>query len=43
MTGRYTEVGRTDRWMHGKIMLLSHNFTRRGSDVAVLVEFRLVV
>ena len=42
----------TDRWMddrpkdgqtHGKIMLLSHTRTMRGSDVARLVEFRLVV
>ena len=30
-------------WMIGKIMLLSHNLTIRGSDVASLVEFRPVV
>ena len=29
--------------MHGKIMLLSHNLTMRGSDVASLVEFDPVV
>ena len=35
----------TDRWMDAekKIMLLSHNLTMRGSDVASLVEFCPVV
>ena len=32
-----------DGWMHGKIVLLSHDLTMRGSDVASLVEFRPVV
>ena len=29
--------------MHGKIMLLLHTLTMRGSDVANLAEFRTVV
>ena len=32
-----------DRSMHGKIMLLSHTLTMRGSNVASLVELRPVV
>ena len=32
-----------ERRTPGKIMLLSHTLTMRGSDVASLVEFRLVV
>ena len=35
--------GCTDGWTHGKIMLLLHNLTMRGNDVASLVEFRSVV
>ena len=33
----------TDRWTKGKIMLLSHTLTMKGSDVASLVEFHPVV
>ena len=33
--------GRRDRQMHRKIILLSH--IMKGSDIASLVEFRLVV
>ena len=36
---RWTDEACTD----GKIMLLSHNLTMRGSDVASLVEFSPVV
>ena len=39
--GRMTDE-RTDERTE-KIMLLSHTFTTKGSDVASLVEFRLVV
>ena len=38
VTDRWKDDGRTE-----KIMLLLHNLTIRGSDVASLVEFRLVV
>ena len=39
-----TVSGRTtDTQTHAKVMLLSHNLTIRGSDVANLVEFRPVV
>ena len=43
MTDRQTDDGHTDGRTHGKIMLLSHNLTMRGSDVAILVEFRQMV
>ena len=43
MTDRWTDDGRTDGQTDGQIMLLSHNLTMRGSDVAILVEFRPVV
>ena len=43
MTDGWTDDGRTDGRTHGKIMLLSHTPTMRGSDVASLVEFRPVV
>ena len=39
MTDRWTDDGLTDGLTHGKIMLLLHNLTIRGSDVAILVEF----
>ena len=39
--GRMTDARMDERTE--KIMLLSHTFTMRGSDVASLVEFRLVV
>ena len=44
MTDEWTDDGRTeDGRTHRKIMLLWHTLTIRGSDVASLVEFRLVV
>ena len=43
MTDRWTDDGRTDGQTDGQIMLLSHNLAMRGSDVAILVEFRPVV
>ena len=43
MTAKWTDYGCTDGRTHGKIMLLSHTFTMRGSAVASLVEFRPVV
>ena len=39
MTDRWADARRTN----GKVMLLSHTVTMRGSDVAGLVEFRPVV
>ena len=35
--------GHTEGQTHGKIMLLSHNLTMRGTDVVLLVEFHPVV
>ena len=43
MMDRWTDDGCTDGWTHGKIMLVSHTLTMRGSDAAVLVEFLQVV
>ena len=43
MSERWTDDGRRDRQTYGKIMLLSHNRTMRGSDVASLVEFHPMV
>ena len=43
VTDSRTDYGRTADWTHGKIMLLSHILTMRGSDVASFVEFRPVV
>ena len=40
MTDRWMDNGHTKGLTHGKIMLLSHTFTIRGSDVASLVAFR---
>ena len=39
VTDRWTDAG----WTNGKIMLLLHTLTMRGSDVASLVEFCPVV
>ena len=43
MTDKQMEDGPTDGLTHRKIMLLSHNLTVWGSDVASLVEFHPVV
>ena len=43
MTEKWTGDRRMDGGTHRKIMLLSHTLTIRGSYVASLVEFRLVV
>ena len=43
MPYKWTDDGRTDGQMHGKIMLLSHTLTMRGSYVASLVELRPAV
>ena len=43
MTDRWMDDRRTDERTHGKVMLLSHTLTMRGSDVASLVEFCPVV
>ena len=40
---RWMDDGHTDGRRHRQIMLLSHTLTMGGSDVARLVEFRLVV
>ena len=40
---KHNDVQMDGRWTHGKRMLLSHNLTMRGSDVASSVEFRPVV
>ena len=40
---RWTDDGRMDGRTHGKIMLLSHFLTTRGSDVTSLVTFCRVV
>ena len=43
MTDRWTDIRHTEGQTHGKIVLLPHTLTIRGSDVASLVEFRPVV
>ena len=43
MTDRWMDDGHMDGQTHGKIMLLSHTLTMRGSDAASLVEFCTVV
>ena len=40
---KWMDDGCIDEQMQGKIMLLSHTLTMRGSDVASLVEFCPVV
>ena len=42
MTDKWMNDRCIDGWMHRKIMLLLHNLTLRGSDVASLVEFNLI-
>ena len=43
MTDRWMATDTTEGRMHGKIILLLHTLTMRGSDVASLVEFCIVV
>ena len=38
MMDRWMEDGHTERQMHRKIMLFSHNHTMKGSDVASLID-----
>ena len=40
MTDGWMDDGRTEGRMHGKIILLLHTLTIRGSDEASFVEFR---
>ena len=39
MTDKSIDDGCMNGWRHGKIMLLLHTLTMKGSDVASLVEF----
>ena len=39
MTDRWTDNGHTEGQTHVKILLLSHTFTIRENDEAILVEF----
>ena len=43
VTDRWMDDGRMEGRMHGKIMLFSHTFTIRKSDIARFVEFHPVV